>query len=107
MQHIPVLHDVVFAFEAEDAFGAGVGFGAGFEQLVPADGFGADEMLFEIRMNGSGGLGGAGVHGDGPGAAFVFAGGEEREYTEVPSLALLNNLCSFSKSKWKFWLILG
>ena len=36
MQHIPVLHDVVFAFEAEDAFGAGVGFGAGFEQLVAA-----------------------------------------------------------------------
>jgi hypothetical protein len=26
---VAVLHDVVFAFEAEDAFGAGVGFGAG------------------------------------------------------------------------------
>ncbi len=36
VQHIPVLHDVVFAFDAENAFGAGVGFGAGFEQVVPA-----------------------------------------------------------------------
>jgi len=72
-----------------------------------ADSFGADEVVFEIGMDRSGGLNCPRVHGDGPGAAFVFAGGEEREYTEVPSLALLNNLCSFSKSKWKFWLILG
>ena len=36
VQHVSVLDDVVFAFETEDAFGAGVGFGAGFEQLVAA-----------------------------------------------------------------------
>ena len=56
VHHIAILHDVVFAFEAQGAFGAGVGFGAGFEQLVPADGFGANEVLFQIGMDGSGAL---------------------------------------------------
>jgi len=44
------LHDVVFAFQAQGAFGAGVGLGAGFEQLVPADGFGADEVVVRVGM---------------------------------------------------------
>ena len=82
MQHIPVLHDVVFAFEAEDAFGAGVGFGAGFEQLVPADGFGADEVLLKIGMDRPGGLNGARVYRDGPGAAFVFTDREKGNQAE-------------------------
>ena len=82
MHHIPVLHDVVFAFQPKSAFGAGVGFGAGFEQLVPADGFGADEVLFEIRVDRAGSFHGAGVDGDRPGAAFVFADGEERDQAE-------------------------
>ena len=77
VHHVAILHDVVFAFEAQRAFGAGVGFGAGFEQLVPADGFSADEMLFQIGVDGTGGFHGAGVDGNRPGAAFVFAGGEE------------------------------
>ena len=48
VHHVAILHDVVFAFEAQRAFGAGVGFGAGFEQLIPADGFSANEMLLQI-----------------------------------------------------------
>jgi len=44
-----------------------------------ADSFGADEVVFEIGMDRSGGLNCPRVHGDGLGAAFVFAGGEERE----------------------------
>ncbi len=77
MHHVAILHDVVLAFEAQRAFGAGVGFGAGFEQLVPADGFSADEMLLQIGVDGAGGFDGAGADRNGPGAAFVFAGGEE------------------------------
>src|SRR5580700_6043569 len=33
-------------------------------------------------MNGAGGLGGGGVHGDSPGAAFVLTGGEETHQAE-------------------------
>jgi hypothetical protein len=47
---ITSLHDVAFAFQPQRAFGAGVGFGAGFQQRVPANGFGADEGVFEIGM---------------------------------------------------------
>ena len=56
MHHVAVLHDVFFAFETQSAFGAGVGFRAGFEQLVPANGLGADEVLFQIGMDGAGGF---------------------------------------------------
>src|SRR5271166_3329383 len=47
VHHVTVLHDVVFAFQAQRAFGAGVGFRAGFEQLVPADSLGADEVFLQ------------------------------------------------------------
>jgi hypothetical protein len=53
VHHIPILHDVVFAFQTQRAFGAGVGFGSGFQQRVPADGFGADEVVFNIGPDGS------------------------------------------------------
>src|ERR1700690_2348512 len=82
VHHVPVLHDVVFAFQTQRAFGAGVGFGAGFEQRVPADGFGADEVVFEVGMDGSCALHGARIYGDSPGAAFVFAGGEKRNESQ-------------------------
>ena len=77
VHHVAILHDIVFAFEPERALGTGVGLGAGFEKLVPADGFGADEMFFQIRVDGAGRFLGAGVRGDLPGAAFVLAGGEK------------------------------
>src|SRR5579859_1160907 len=75
---VAILHDVVLAFEAQRAFRAGVGFRASFQQLVPANGFGADEMLFQVGVNCARGLLGAGVGRNLPGAAFVLAGGEKR-----------------------------
>jgi hypothetical protein len=77
VHHISILHDVILSFEPELALGACVGFGAGFEQLIPADGFCPDEMLFEIGVNGSGGFDRASMNGNGLGAAFVFAGREK------------------------------
>ena len=59
-----------------------VGFGAGVEQLVPPDGFSADEMLLQIGVNGPGGLRSAGIDGDRPGAALVFADGEEGDQAQ-------------------------
>jgi hypothetical protein len=64
VHHVAVLHDVVFAFEPQRAFGAGIGFGAGFEKLVPADGFGADEMLFQVGVDRTRRFLRAGVGGD-------------------------------------------
>src|SRR5215472_12205474 len=56
MQDVAILHDVVFAFKAQGAFAAGVGFGAGFEKLVPTDRLGADEVFFQIGVDGAGGF---------------------------------------------------
>ena len=56
MHHVAIFHDVLLAFEAQGAAGSGFGFGAGIEQLVPADGFGANEMMFEIGVDGAGGF---------------------------------------------------
>jgi hypothetical protein len=49
---------------------------------LPVHDFGADEFLLEIGMDGPGGFHSRGVDGDGPGAAFVFAGGEETHQAE-------------------------
>jgi hypothetical protein len=46
VHYVPILHDVVLTFQPQSTFGAGIGFGAGFQKLIPADGFGADKMLF-------------------------------------------------------------
>ena len=59
--------------------GAGVGLGAGAEQRIPVDDLGADEVLFQVGVDGAGGLDGARVRGHGPGAALVLAHGEERD----------------------------
>ena len=63
---IAILDDVVLALKAESTLGAGVGFGTGLEQLIPADGFRPDEMLFEIGMDRACCLLGAGMRGDLP-----------------------------------------
>src|SRR2546422_739623 len=82
VQHVSVPDDVVLAFQAERAFGAGVGFGRGFEKLIPANGFSTDEMLFQVGVDDSRSFNRARVNGDGPGAAFVFADGEEGNHAE-------------------------
>src|SRR5579872_4380867 len=52
VQHVPILHDVVLAFQAESAARTGVGFRARVQQRVPANGFSADEMFFQVGVNG-------------------------------------------------------
>src|SRR5450432_182919 len=79
---VAVLGDVFFAFEPQDAFGSGVGFRARFQQCVPRDGLGADEVFFEVGMDGSGCLRSFGVDWNRPGSAFVFAHGEEGHQAE-------------------------
>src|SRR5579884_1788195 len=74
VHYIAILDNVVFAFETKRATGAGIGFGSGIEELVPADGFGADKVFLEIGVDGTGSFDRASMNRDGPGAAFVFAG---------------------------------
>src|SRR5579864_7399773 len=82
VQDVSILHDVVLALESQNSLCSGVGFGAGFQQLVPANGFCANEMLFQIGMDRPGSLDRARIHGNGPGAAFVFADSEKRHQAE-------------------------
>ena len=82
VQDVAILHDVVLTFQSERAFGARVGFRTRFEKLIPADGFGADEMLFQIGVNRAGRFLREGVGGNLPGAAFILAGGEKRNQPE-------------------------
>ena len=55
---------------------------ARFEQLVPADGFGADEMFLQVGVDGTRAILRASIDRDGPGAAFVFAGGEKGNHAQ-------------------------
>ncbi len=77
MHHVAILHDVFLAFEAEPAFGLGVGFRARLQKLVPVDDFRADEMLLQVRMDDPGGILRARVALGRPGTTFVLTYGEE------------------------------
>src|SRR5579863_1542080 len=81
-ENVAVFDDVVFALEAELAFVAGAAIAAEVDQRLPVDHFGADELLFEIGVDGAGGLHGRTVLGNGPGPAFVFAGSEKAHQSE-------------------------
>src|SRR5215469_4194608 len=77
VHHIAVLDDIVLALQPQRPFGAGIGFRAGFEQLIPADRLSSDEVFFEVGVNCACGLLRTAVGRDLPGAAFVFPGGEK------------------------------
>jgi hypothetical protein len=77
VHYVSILHDVILALETKRAFGTGVGLRSSLKELVPSDGFSADEMFFEIGVNRSCAFLGARVGRNLPGAAFVFTGGEE------------------------------
>ncbi len=51
VHHIAVLHHVFFAFKAQRALGARRRLRAGFQQIVPANGFGADEVMLQVGVN--------------------------------------------------------
>src|SRR3954463_16606897 len=82
MHHVAVLDDVILAFQAQRAFRTCTGFRARFQELIPANGFGANEMLLQIGGNSSGCFLGASVSRNLPGAARVFAGGKESDQTQ-------------------------
>src|SRR5438445_12169701 len=50
VQHVSVLDDVVLAFQSQHAFGAGVGFGRGFEKLMPAHVFSPVGVRFQVGV---------------------------------------------------------
>src|ERR1035441_3887125 len=80
--YVAIVPNVFLSFEAERALGARRGFRTGGQQVVPANGFRTDEVVFKIGVDGTGGLRGLGAGGHSPGAALVFAGGEEADEAE-------------------------
>ncbi len=82
VHHVPILHDVIFAFQAQCAFRSGIGLRSRLEQLIPPNRLRADEMLFQIRVNGSRAILCSCICGNRPRAAFVFPGGEERNQSQ-------------------------
>ena len=80
--HVSVPHHVFLAFHPVESFFPGGRDGAAFDEVVVGHGFGFDETASKIAMDGAGcyGSGVAGVNG--PGADFLFAGGEESAQAE-------------------------
>jgi hypothetical protein len=74
VHYIAILHDVVLAFQAQRAFGAGVGLRASFEKLIPADSFGANEVFLQIGVDRTRSFLRARMRWNLPGTALVFAG---------------------------------
>jgi hypothetical protein len=63
MTRIPILHDVLFAFDAQFSRLARAGL-AEVDEVLPVDDLRADEILFEVGVNDAGGLRGLGAGGD-------------------------------------------
>ena len=76
--HVAVLHNVLLALGALQALGldSGIIEVVGF-QVAIADDAGADEAALEIAVDLTGGLRSLGALADGPGAALLFAVGQE------------------------------
>ena len=55
-KNVAVLDDVLFAFQAQQAFFAHARVAAMIDQRLPVHHFGADELLLEIAVDGAGGL---------------------------------------------------
>src|SRR5690242_18711007 len=70
------------SLQPERPAGPRVGFRAGFKKLIPVYCLGADEVLFQIGMNGSGGNLSTRSALDRPCAAFILAHGKERDQPE-------------------------
>src|SRR6185312_8736266 len=79
---VAVLDDVLLAFGAEEAALLGFGFAACSHKVVEADDFGADEATAQVAVDFAGGFGRGRAGRDGPGAAFIGAGGEEADEAE-------------------------
>ncbi len=73
MHHVAFLHDVLFAFEAEQALLARSRIGASAGEVCVADDLGADEAALDVGVDRAGGLRGARAARDRPGAHLYFA----------------------------------
>src|SRR5262245_5859816 len=76
MQHVAVLHDVVFALKPELAGVAGTRFAIEADIVVIGNGLGADEPLLEISMDDACRLWRLGAPGDSPGTRLLRTHGE-------------------------------
>ena len=74
--HIPIGHDVVFAFHAHAPGGFGFGHGACGNEVVEGDDFGFDESAFEVTVDYACCLWRSVALVDGSGAGFFGACGE-------------------------------
>src|SRR5262245_47989593 len=81
-QDVAVLHNVFLAFEPKQGSATEPGIAVVVDKRLPVDSFGADKLLLEVRMNGSGGLLGGAVLGNGPRPDFRFARREEAHEAE-------------------------
>ena len=76
------MHDVVLAFDADLAGGAGGLHGAGGHEVVVRDDLGLDEAALEVGVDDAGRLGSGRADRDRPGAGLLRPGGEERLQAE-------------------------
>src|SRR5699024_1180646 len=82
VDNVAVFHDVFLAFTANQALGLGGGHGAAGFHILKGNNFGTDKAPLEIAVDLTGGLGSLGAPLDGPGPAFVAAGGEEGDQAQ-------------------------
>src|SRR5690606_26595469 len=76
VQHVAFLDDVVLAFQSQTAGFLGALLALEVDEVVIADGFGADEATFEIGMDDARRLRCGGTGAQLPGADFLHACGE-------------------------------
>ena len=76
LDDVVVFHDVVFAFEANEAFFFEGGFRFVDEDVVAGVDFGADEAALDVGVDLAGGFLGGGSDFDAPRARFLRTDGE-------------------------------
>ena len=79
MHHVAILHNVLLALKAKRTLRARSCFAARRKQIIPANRFGANEVMLKIGVNRAGRLRRLRSCGNSPCAAFVFACGEEAD----------------------------
>src|ERR1700744_6291903 len=81
-QHVAVLDDVLFAFEAQQALFTYAGVAAEIDEVLPVHDLRTDELLFEIGMDRTCGFDGGAVDRDRPCAHFGITRCEETHGAE-------------------------
>ena len=77
-RHVAVVHDIVLALGADEAFLLGDGHAAAGFQVVERDDLSADKAALEVRVDLAGGLRRLRAARDRPGAALIAAARQER-----------------------------